>query len=139
MNFPKWQWCVIVVLDVFVKTALLSFASVFAIGAPIQPLMVFALMGASISSLHFLCIYFSRRFFVRVDLERAKIARPLKFALMLLFASFLFVVSWTAIMSTNGAVYGSAVIGLILAATNLIPVLLIATFGWIYNLTRRLI
>lgn len=61
---PAWQWRVIFVTDVLIKSLLIyASAAVTTLGLMIvsgfEPVMPIILVAISISSLHFICLYFA--------------------------------------------------------------------------------
>lgn len=143
MNFSVWQWRVAVVLDVLLKTALLYVTMVVvSLGTVILGGFDFVLpiflMAASLSSLHFLCLFFGSRFVARLESTNAKLAHALKFVLVLVFANILFIISFTAVLSFNRNIADNAIGSLYVAATNLIPILLVAAVGRIAGLIGSL-
>jgi hypothetical protein len=143
MNFSVWQWRVIFVLDVLIKASLMyATAVMITLGLIVLsgfgPLMPVVLMAASLSALHLLSIFFGNRFADRVEGKGTKLPAGLKFWFVLIFSNILFVVSFALILSLGRDVSIDAVIGsLYAAATNPIPILLVAGFGYISRLIKH--
>jgi hypothetical protein len=136
-----WQWRVIFVLDVLIKSSLIYLsAAVTTLGLIItsgfEPIVPIILVGISISSLHFLCLYFAIRFIEQFKLNHVE-SNLARFALLLLFSNILFVAILTVVLSVNGGIRSNAILSMLVAATNLIPVLPVALIAGISRLIIR--
>lgn len=139
--FSAWQWRLIFVLDVLVKSSLIYLsAAVATLGLIIlsgfEPIVPIVLVGISISGLHFLCCYFAIRVIERFKLKHVDLHRA-RFPLLLFFANFLFAAILAVILSVGGEIVGAAFLSIIVTVTNLIPVLFVALIAWISNLIAR--
>lgn len=131
MNFSARQWWVGFALDVVIKAALLYFSAVLIslgviLTGGIGPAIPFVLIAVSISGLYFLCLFFGERFVAwlgSADPERRHAFRP---ALVLIFTNVLFVVSFTVLVSATGNFYDNVILSMILTASNLPAILLVA-------------
>lgn len=135
------QWRVMFVLDVLSKSSLIYLsAAVTTLGLIItsgfEPIVPIILVGISISSLHFLCLYFAIRLIARFKLNHVE-SNLARFALLLVFANTLFVAILTVVLSVNGGIHSSTILSMLVAATNLIPVLPVALIAWISRLVIR--
>jgi hypothetical protein len=101
-------------------------------------LPLFILIGASISGLHFLCLFFGSGLAARIETTHPNLPRALKVLLVLIIANFLFAVSWMALMSVSFGVYEGAIESLYFIATNLISILLVAGPVFILRFIDRL-
>lgn len=101
-------------------------------------LPLFILIGASISGLHFLCLFFGSGLAARIETAHPNLPRALKVLLVLIIANFLFAVSWMALMSVSFGVYEGAIESLYFIATNLISILLVAGPVFILRFIDRL-
>lgn len=136
-----WQWRVIFVLDVLVKSSLIYLSvAVTTLGLIImsgfEPIMPIILVGISISSLHFLCLYFAIRFIARLELRYVELYRA-KFFLLLVFSNILFAAILTVVLSVNSGILSGAILSVFVAVTNLISVLIVALISWISSLITR--
>ena len=134
-------WRVIFVLDVLIKSSLIYLsAAVTTLGliimSGLEPVVPIILVGFSLSSLHFICLYIAIRFIARFKLRYVPSDRA-GFLLLLVFANVLFAAILTAFLSLGGDILGSARLSMLVAATNLIPVLLVAPIAWISSLITR--
>jgi hypothetical protein len=138
---PAWQWRVIFVLDVLIKSSLiyLSVAAItlgLIITSGFEPIVPLILMGIAISGLHFLCLYVAIRFVARLKLSQSG-SRRAKFSLVLVFANVLFGTILAVVLSVTGDIFSGALLSMLVAATNLVPVLLVALIVWISSLITR--
>jgi hypothetical protein len=101
-------------------------------------LPLFILIGASISGLHFLCLFFGSGLAARIETAHPNLPRALKVLLVLIIANFLFAVSWMALMVVSFGVYEGAIGSLYFIATNLISILLVAGPVFILRFIDRL-
>jgi hypothetical protein len=101
-------------------------------------LPLFILIGASISGLHFLCLFFGSGLVARIETAHPNLPRALKVLLVLIIANFLFAVSWMALMVVSFGVYEGAIGSLYFIATNLISILLVAGPVFILRFIDRL-
>jgi hypothetical protein len=136
-----WQWRVIFVLDVLIKSSLiyLSVAAVtlgLIITGGFEPIVPLILIGIAIAGLHFLCLYSAIRFVARLKLNQSE-SRRAKFLAMLAFANILFGAILAVVLSVTGDIFNSALLSMLVAATNLVPVLLVALMVWISSLITR--
>jgi len=136
-----WQWRVIFVLDVLGKSSLIYLsAAVTTLGLIIksgfEPIVPIILVGISISSLHFLCLYFAIRLIARFKLNHVE-SNIARFGLLLVFANTLFVAMLTVVLSVRGGIRSNAILSMLVAATNLIPVLPVALIASISRLVIR--
>lgn len=137
----SWQWRIVFVLDVLIKSSLIYLsAAVTTLGLIItggfEPIVPIILAGISISGLHFLCIYFAIRFVARCKLDHVESSFA-RFASLLTFSNILFVAIITAVLSVNGSIGNSAILGMFVAITNLIAFLPVALIAWISRLVIR--
>ena len=136
-----WQWRVIFILDVLIKSSLIYLsATVTTLGLTItsgfEPIVPIILVGLSISGLHFLCLYFAIRFIAQYKLNHVTSSLA-RFALLLVLANILFVAIFTVVLSVNGSILGSAILGMLVAATNLIPIFPVVLIARISRLIVR--
>jgi len=141
MNFSASQWWSAFVLDVLIKAALIYWqAALVTLGTitlqRLEPLIPFILMAVSLSGLHFLCLFFGNRFVGSLRATNVQRSRPLKFVLVLIFANVLFIVSFAAILSVSGSIYDHVLLSTMVAATNMLPVLLVAAAGAFLSLVK---
>lgn len=143
MDFSVWQWRVIFVLDVLIKASLMyAVAVTITLGLIVLsgfgPLMPVVLMAASLSALHLLSIFFGSRFADWLEGKKVKLSAIQKFWLVLIFSNIVFVVSFALISSLGtGVSVDMFFASLYPAATNPIPILLVAGFGRISQLVRH--
>lgn len=95
----------------------------------------FIVMAASLLNLHFLGLFFGGRVVGSSRMANIQHNRMLRFVLVLIFANVFFIVGLAAMLSFAGEIYGSVALSTMMAATNLIPVLLVAAAG---GLAKRL-
>lgn len=136
-----WQWRIIFVLDVIIKSSLIYLsAAITTLGliflAGFEPIVPIVLIGISISGLHFLCLFFAIRLVERCGLDRVESHRT-KFLLLLVFAYILFSVTLTLVLSLGGSMVSSSIVSMEVAATNLIPVVLVVLVAKIANVLVR--
>jgi hypothetical protein len=135
------QWRVIFVMDVLIKSSLIYLsAAVTTLGLIItsgfEPIVPIILVGISISSLHFLCLYFAIRVIAQFNLNHVE-SNFLRFVRLLVFANIFFVAILTVVLSVNSSIRSNAILGMLLAATNLLPFLPVALIAWISRLGIR--
>lgn len=136
-----WQWRVIFVLDVLIKSSLIYLsAAVITLGLIItsgfEPIAPIILVGISISGLHFLSLYFAIRFIERFKLNHVE-SNLARFALLLVFANILFVAILAVVLSVDGGIRSNAILSMLVAASNLMSVLPVALIAWISRLIIR--
>lgn len=135
------QLRIIFVLDVLIKSLpiYLSVAAItlgLIITSGFEPIVPLILIGIAISGLHFLCLYFAIRFVGWLKLSQSG-SRRAKFFLVLVFANILFGAILAIVLSVAGDIFGSTLLSMLVAATNLVPVLLVALIAWISSLITR--
>ncbi|WP_342712188.1 hypothetical protein AAFG13_12600 [Bradyrhizobium sp. B124] len=141
MNLSASQWWIAFVLDVLIKAALFYWqAALVTLGMialqGFESLIPFILVAASLSSLHFLCLFFGNRFVGSLQAATVQRSRPLKFVLMLIFANLFFIVSFAAVLSVSGNVLDHILLSAIVAVTNLVPVLLVTATGGLLGIAE---
>lgn len=107
MNLSASQRWLAFILDVLIKAALICWQAALVILGMItlrgfEPLIPFILMAASLSCLHFLCLFFGNRFVGSLQAATVRRSQPLKFVLVLIFAKLFFIVSFAAVLSVSG-------------------------------------
>ncbi|VIO77374.1 hypothetical protein [Bradyrhizobium ivorense] len=143
MNLSSSQWWSAFVLDVLIKAALMYWqAALTTLGMIVlqgfEPLIPFILMAASLSSLHFLCLFFGNRFVGSLQAMNAQRSPVMKFVCVLISGNALFIVSFAAVLSVSGNVYERVLFSTMVAVTNLVPILLVAGTGGLLGLIKRL-
>jgi hypothetical protein len=142
MNFSVRQWRALFVLDTLLKGSVAFVGAILAsLGTVIlggfKAVMLFIAIGASISSLHLLGLFFGSGIIARLEAALPKL-RPLKFLLVLAVANVLFVLGFTALMFVSLGESFDAPVSLLLTATNLISILLVAGPGCVLKLLDHL-
>lgn len=142
MNLSIWQWWAAFILDVLIKTALIywsaALVSLGIITTPgLEPLIPFILIAVSLSGLHILCLFFGDRFVGSLQVANIQRSWARKFLLVLIIANLSFIVSFAAVLSVSGNVYDQVLLSTIAAATNLMPILLVAVAGGLLLFVAR--
>ena len=141
MNLSISQWWTAVILDVPIKTAFTyGLASLISLGmiaaGGFEPVIACLVLAVSLSSLHFLCLIFGGRFVGSFEATNIRRSRLLRFVLVLISANVFFIASLVALLSVSGGVYNSVLVGMIVAATNLVPVLFVAVTSGLLSLIK---
>ncbi|WP_375775789.1 hypothetical protein ACE103_28625 [Bradyrhizobium sp. ma5] len=141
MNLSTLQWWAAFILDVLIKAALIYWqAALVTLGMitlqGFVPLISIILMAASLSSLHFLCLFFGNRFVGSLQTATVQRSRPLKLVLVLIFANLFFIVSFAAVLSVSGNVLDHMLLSAIVAVTNLVPILPVAATGGLLDIAK---
>lgn len=135
------QWWAAFILDVVIKTALIYWsAALITLGmiaaGGFEPVIACLVLAASLSSLHFLCLFLGGRFVESLEEANIRRSRLLRFVLVLISANVIFISSLVALLSVSGGVYNSVLVSMIVAATNLVPVLFVAVTSGLLSLIK---
>ena len=139
MNFSGRQWLLSIGLDLFIKIVVVTYlGALVTLGA--ASIAGFVCLAVMLSVFHLVCLFLGCTFVVAFELVHLQLSRSLKFVLALIVANILFVASFTAffVLSSSSddvppSFPGDLFIALFLAATNLMPVLIVAACGCVFG------
>ncbi|MBV9984646.1 hypothetical protein [Bradyrhizobium sp.] len=143
MNFSRAQWAFSLVLDLLVKTALLTFVGLL-ITLSAAPVGGFVALGAFFSILHFLCLFMGFKAVSSLEFARLRLNGAIRFWLAVIVANVLFAAAATMFFSSlrrsddvGPSIQGDLTMSGILVVTNLIPILVVAALGCLLGLVMR--
>ena len=142
MNFSKWQWRTAFAIDVLIKFALTYGGAVLGslgliVNTGVEGIVTFMIPAVAASILNFVYLMLGRR--IVGSLRSPVLWRhlALQVVLVLMVANAMFVGSWTVLFFFPAGIIDAAIFGLICAATNLVPIMLVGAFGWSLSLVKR--
>lgn len=140
MNFSFNQWLSSIVLDALLKVTLVTVVGL-AITMGFGTVWGFVCLALALSAFNFVCLFLGCTFAVSFQLFHVRLSSVLQFMLSVGVGNALFVGLFTAFVSMQHgpndigfSVTGDAIAGAVLAAINLLSVLIVAV-SW--NLARR--
>jgi hypothetical protein len=142
MKFSKWQWRAAFVLDVLFKfmlayggAILASLGLVVLVG--IEYVVEFSIVAVAMASLNVVYLLLGQRAVAAIDWPMIAYRPILRAILVLICGNAMFAGSLIALFSFQGGFAESAIFSTFRAATNLVPILIVAFFGWMLCLARR--
>ena len=144
MNVSKWQWIVVFALDVLFKFMLAYGGAILAslglvVLAGIGYVVEFVIAAVSMSSLNAVYLLLGQR--VVAALDRPWLVRHplLQAGSILICANAMFSGSLISLFSFHGGFFQSAIFSLFFVVTNLVPIVIVAIFGWSWTLISRVL
>lgn len=144
MNFSKWQWRAAFALDVLLKFVLAYSGAILAsLGLVVQAgaeyVVGFAIVAIAMAALNAVYLMLGQRAVVALNWPRPARHPVLQAILILIFANAMFAGSFIILFSFQGqgGFVESAIFSLFCVVTNLVPIVIVAIFGWISRLISR--
>ena len=128
MNFTLGQWGATVAVDILIKALLITALGVF-VTFGMVPIFEFVFAAIILSAFHFVCLFLACIFVVSFEMVGLVSAPALTFALMLIGGNLLFFECIAAVLGSQPPGSSGLASGLLLTATNLVPVLSVTLYG----------
>ncbi len=131
-----------IVLDMLIKIVLVAYAGVL-ITLSAAPIAGFVFLAVVLSIFHFVCLFLGCTFALMFELVRLTLPFGARSTVALIVANTLFVAGFAAFFSLSlvsdnigSIIWSNLVVGLCLAATNLLSILIVAVFGYVFRRVR---